>query len=246
METKNTCPIGECTKLFEYGNSFIQTCDNTDNNPRFMVDAKCTITDRGNTEDYYLAEKCKGENTYSKKDLFVGNVFDLFVLFGKDETLAFRKFKYYTLPEKGEYKKVYKKGEIWGDRKFLIREVDGELLDTSEKIIKATISGRRLMGRLIIKKGVKIIIDFPIKTINTFNDLWQVDTGFIPYPNFYEYPVYKIKSFKMGYIIFNSFNLIEIATENLTELVDGHPAVNVAQYNDISKITNPEIYIYAV
>ena len=242
MEIKGTDTI----KLFDFGNSFVQTCDNTDNNPRFLIDAKCTVTDRGNIDEYYLVEKCKGENTYSKTDLFVNNIFDLFVLFGKDETLAFRKFKYYTLPEKREYKKRYGKGEIWGEREFLIREVNGELLDTSEKIIKATKNGRRLMGRFVIKKGIKVVIDFPIKTINTFKNQWQVDTGFIPYPNFYEYPVYKINSFSMGYIIFNSFGLVEIATEKLVELVDGCQAVNVAQYGDICKITNPEIYIYAV
>jgi len=241
METQRTDAI----KIFDYGNSFV-ICNGQDNNPRFLVDSICTITDRGNTETYYLVKKCKGENTFSKDKLFIENSFDLFPLFGEEETLTFRKFKWYKQNEVGEYKKRYGKGEIWGDRKFLIKEIEGKLLDTTEKIIRATMDGRCLMGRLVVKKGIKAVIDFPIKTINTFKDMWQVDTGFIPFPEFYKYPVYKINSFNMGFISFNSFGICEVITENLVELVAGIPAISVAYYKDVTKITNPEVYIYAV
>ena len=120
-------------KIFDYGNSFVMSFGGDDNSPRFLVDSICTVNDRGNTDKYYLAKNCKGENTYDRKDLFMTTSFDLFPVFHKDSTLAFRKFKYYIPTEKGEYKRTYKKGKMWGDREFLIKEVDGELLDTPKK-----------------------------------------------------------------------------------------------------------------
>lgn len=242
METKNTSNI----KLFDYGNSFAMAVDGEDNNPRFLIESKCSVTDRGKTEEYYLAAKCKGENTYDKNKLFIETSFELFPIFNKNETLTFRKFKYFKGSEQGEYKRRYDKLEIWGDRKFIIREVEGELLDTAERIIKATEDGRKLMGRLRIKKGVEIIIDFPIKTINTFKNQWQVDTGYIPYLDFYKYPVEKISSFSMAFIAFNNFNTAEVVTEGLVELVPGCQAIYIATDIEVFKIQNPEIYIYAV
>lgn len=232
-------------KLFDYGNSFV-VCNGQDNNPRFLVESRCVITDRGKTETYYLTARCKGEDTFSKDKLFIENSFDLFPLFGEEETITFRKFKWYKPNECGEYKKRHKKGEIWGDRKFLIKETEGELLDTSEKIIKATLEGRNLMGRIRINKGIEVVIDFPIKTINTFGEKWQMDTGPIPFPEFYKYPVYKIGSFHMAFICFNNLNRAEVIMENLVELVPGVPALFITNYNEIIEIKNPEICIYAV
>jgi len=242
MEVKNTSTI----KIFDYGKSFVLGINSKDNNPRFLIESKCTITDRGKTEDYYIVSKCKGEFTYSKDDLFVRNAFGLFPIFGKDETLTYRKFKYYKPGEEGEYKRAYKKGEIWGERKFIIREVEAELLDTAEKIVKATEEGRVLMGRFRIKKGIEVIIDFPIKTINTHEDQWQVDTGYILYPNFYKYPVDKISSLSMAFIAFNSFGVLEVSTEGLMELVPGCNAMYIARDNEFSKVANPDISIYAI
>lgn len=238
METQKSGSL----KFFDFGSSFVMSINGGDNNPRFLIESKCTVIDRGKTEEYYLVSKCKGENTYAKDKLFVGTSFGLFPVFGKDETLAFRRFRYFKGNELGEYKRIYKKGEIWGDRKFIIREVEGELLDTPEKIIKATEDGRKLMGRLKIKKGIEVIIDFPIKTINTFKDQWQVDTGYIPYLDFYKYPVEKISSFSMGFIAFNSFNVAEILTEGLIELIPGCSAIFLATDKEVFKIPNPEIY----
>jgi hypothetical protein len=242
METQKSGSL----KFFDFGNSFVMAINSKDNNPRFLIESKCTVIDRGKTEEYYLVEKCKGENTYAKSKLFVDTSFGLFPIFNRNETLAFRKFKYFKGSELGEYKRRYDKWEIWGDKKFIVREVEGELIDTSEKIIKATEEGRKLMGRLRIKKGIEVIIDFPIKTINTFKNQWQVDTGYIPYPDFYKYPVEKISSFGMGFIIFNNFNVAEVATEGLMELIPGCQAIYIATDKDVSVIPNPEIYIYAV
>lgn len=233
-------------KIFDYGKCFVFGTENKDNNPRFLVESKCTVIDRGKTEEYYLAAKCKGENTYSRDELFIKTSFGMFPLFSEKETFVFRKFKYFKGGERDEYKKRYSKGEIWGERKFIIREVEGELLDTPEKITKATKEGRVLMGRFKIKKGIEVIIDFPIKTINIFENQWQVDTGYIPYPNFYKYPVEKISSFSMAFIAFNNFNIAEIITEGLVELVEGCQALFVAHDNEVSKIINPEVYIYAI
>jgi hypothetical protein len=233
-------------KLFDYGKSYIRTFDNSDNNPRFLIESKCTVIDRGKTDEYYLGAPCKGEHTYSDKELFVRKAFELFPLFHKDATLVFRRFKHYVPTEKGEYKKTYGKKEIWGDREFIIKEIEGELLNTPEKIVKAVKDGVFLMGRIVIKKGIKVIIDFPIKTINTYENQWQVDTGPIVAPDFYKYPVDGISSFNLAFIAFNSLNLAEVMTESLVQFIQGCSAVFVARDDMVFKIENPEFYIYAV
>ena len=238
METK--------IKLFEYGKSFVQTYDNADNTPRFLIESRCIINDRGKTDAYYLVSSCKGENTYDKHNLFKSVSYLLYPVFHEKETLTFRKFKYFKNGEVGEYKKTHKEGTIWGKRKFLLKEIDGELLDTSEKIVKAVKDGRCLIGRLKIKKGIEVIIDFPIKTINVHDDQWQVDTGYILYPEFYKYPVERISSLSMGFIAFSNLNIVEVMTEGITQLIEGSDALFICNDKDISRITNPDIHIYAV
>jgi len=241
METSEPSKL----KLFEYGKSFVQSYGNKDNNPRFLIEARCTMIDRGNVDEYYLAARCKGEHTYSAVELFEKNSFEFFPLFHKNETVVFRKFKYYIPGEKDEYKKTYKKKEIWSERKFLIKEIEGKLLNGTKEIINATEEGKELMGRLVVTKGSKAIIDFPIKTINTFKDQWQVDTGSIVYPNFYKYPVEKILSFSLAFVAMNHHNIAEVITEGLIEPFGQQP-ISIAHDDAVIKIEHPEFYIYAI
>jgi hypothetical protein len=121
METKKPSDI----KLFDYGKSFVQTENNPENTPRFLVESRCVIIDGDNTEEYYLAARCKGEHTFDYQDLFESKCpFDFFPLFNKKETLVFRKFKFYLPGEVGEYKKKYGSSAPWGDKVISIKEIE--------------------------------------------------------------------------------------------------------------------------
>jgi len=216
-------------KLFDYGKSFVIT-NGKDNNPRFLIEARCRVGDK----DYYLGAKCKGEHTFSHKELFERNSFEFYPLFGKDETIIFRKFGYYLSSETGEYKKKYRNENTWGDKKFIIKEIKPtELLDTSKKIISATERCVPIIGRLAYENA---IIDFPIKTINKHLNNWQVDTGPIPFPTNY--------SFSIAHIAFNSFKIAEIIIDGLIQ-VNG-TTIFVARGDKIITIKNPKIYLYSV
>ena len=216
-------------KLFDYGKSFVIT-NGTGNSPRFLIEARCRFDGR----DYYLGAKCKGENTFADKELFERNSFEFYPLFGEDETIIFRRFGYYLPFETGEYKKIYRNIESWGEKEFIIKEVEStELLDTSEKIISAIEKCVPIMGRLVYKNAV---IDFPVKTINKYLKEWQVDTGPIPFPINY--------SFGLAFIAFNNFKFAEVIIDELT-LIKGTTII-VVRGNKIITINNPEIYLYAL
>ena len=216
-------------KLFDYGKSFVIT-NGTGNSPRFLIEAKC----RFDGKDYYLGAKCKGENTFADKELFKRNSFEFYPLFSEDETIVFRRFGYYLPFETGEYKKIYRNTESWGDKEFIIKEAEPtEPLDTSEKIISAIERCVPIMGRLVYGNA---IMDFPVKTINRRSEEWQVDTGPIPFPVDY--------SFGLAFIAFNSFKLVEVIIDGLVRV--GNSNLLVVRGDKVITIKNPEIYLYAV
>ena len=108
-------------KFFNYGKSFVITENNKENTPRFLIEAKCVL----DNIDYYLCAPCKGENTFNKKDLFeVNRPFEFTPIISANETVIFRNFRYFLDRETGEYKRAYKGNEVWGDKKFFIKEVE--------------------------------------------------------------------------------------------------------------------------
>lgn len=236
METKNTSNI----KFFDYGKSFVITENHPTNTPRFSIEAKCTMDD----QEYYLCAPCKGENTYAEESLFTIKPFEFTPIISKEEILLFRKYNFFNSEEKNEYKKAYIGNDIWGEKKFFIKEAKAkELLDSPEKINNAVKNGLPIMCRLVIKQNDKsATIDFPIKTINVHKDNWQVDTGVLPIPDLTgKYP-YKIFAFNLAYVAFNSFDSVEFLIRNLFE---------IEKYFIISpcetlKIKDPEIYLYSL
>ncbi len=246
MAVKSTNTI----KIFEYGKSFIQTTNNSENTPRFLVDSKCTIINGDKVEEYYLGAKCKGENTFAKDKLFQELSFEFFPVFSNDKTLIFRRFKWYLPSELEEYKKLYNKGELWGNRKFVIKETEpSEVLNTQKEIKEATLAGKPIMGRIVIVhpvSGIKAILDFPIKTMNVNGKEWQVDTGPIIFPDLGLYPIQKILSFSLSFIAFNSFNFIEAIMESIVQINGTNPVVYIARDEGILRIKNPEIYLYSI
>lgn len=236
METKKFSDI----KFFDYGRSFVITENHKENTPRFLIESKCTIDDK----EYYLCAPCKGENTYAEEDLFVAQPFEFTPVINKEELLFFRKFNFFNDREKDEYKKAYIGEDVWGTKKFLIKEVKAKkLLDTYKKIYSVTEKGFPIMCRIVIRKNDKTTtIDFPVKTINVNKEKWQVDTGVIAIPDLTCKSPYQIFSFNLGYIAFNNFNSVEFILREFQKI--GNYSV-VSPYT-IFKIKDLEIYLYSL
>ena len=240
METEKTDTI----KLFDYGKSFVATTNCTDNTPRFLIESRCKIITEHNSVDYCLGAKCKGENTFDYEKLFQINSFEFYPLFSENETTIFRRWGYYKPDELSEYKSIYDGNALWGDKKFVIKEVKPrELLDTSEKIISATLECTPMMGRVEFERyGMKAIIDFPIKTMNAKPENWQVDTGPIPFPMIGDHTL----SFELGFIAFNSFRFVDVIVDGLIEIKEAQPNLHVVAGEKILTINDAKIYLYSV
>ncbi len=243
METKRTDTI----KFFDYGHSFITASGHPKNNPRFMVEAICTLTDEfGEVDTYYQAAPCKGEHTFAKEKLFEENSFDFLPIIHEKQVLVFRNWRFYNYDERVAYKKAYDSKVLWGDKHYFIKEVGTkELLNTPEKIVKATNDGLAMMCRIVLKgkDKRKAVIDFPIKTINTFMNQYQIDTGPILFPDLKGIYPCKIFTFNLSHVAFNSFDFADFIIEGLTELFGQY---TVARYCRVITIDKPELYLYSV
>ncbi len=241
MATKKSNPI----KLFDYGQSFITGSGHSVNNPRFLIEAICKLTIDGETDTYYQASPCKGEYTFGKDKLFLENSFDFLPIIHENQILVFRNWKFYNQVEKVEYKKAYDSKIVFGDKNYLVKYKEPKaLLDTPEKIVAAANKGVPIMCRLVLKDGKKeAVIDFPIKTINTFENKYQIDTGPIMFPDLRgTYPC-KIFTFNLAYVAFNSFEFAEFIIEQMTKLFGEY---DVARYNRIIRVDKPELYLYSL
>ena len=228
--------------IFEYGTSFVNTKNHAFNTPRFLIEAKCTIRDGENYSDYYLCAPCKGEHTFAKKDLFEKKSFEFTPVFGDDNTLVFRKFGFFNNNELNEYKKVYDRTELWGDKEVNVKYKEGKLLD-NKSVIESTKNGKQIMGRVYFEKnGYSATIDFPVKTINIGKKKWQVDTGAIIFPDFTKQSPYQIFLFDLAFIAFNNFKSAEVIGRDLCSFGNYW----IAHYCKSLTIKNPKIYLYAI
>ncbi len=214
--------------FIDYGHSFIQTLG-PENAVRFLIESRMKIFDSktGKSTDFWQAASCKSENTFAKKNLFMENNYNFLPVFvEEDSVIIFRSY----VPWNENYVSLSDKNSttfsIWGKPEFLLKRFEkATLLENCEEIINATHWGLVLIGRTEIfdeKTGVKAIVEYPVKTMNTNVErkIYQVDTGPVLYPHL-EKKMQSLKDFvSIGYIAFNTEGFADFIIEQPTRVAD--------------------------
>ena len=210
-------------QVIDYGRSFVCTLADF-NSPRFMIESRCRVIDdeTGRVEDYFQCASCKSERMWVKKDLFQDDNHDYLPVFGAEHGIAYRrKARLY-----GNYKTVYQGNELFGGQKFhLVTASNARALSTNTEIREATHACRPVVARTQIQNEgthLRAIIECPVKTMNIKDDddLYQVDTGPVIFPDLAKRRERLADGFSLAFVAFNAPGYADFVIETPTPVAE--------------------------
>ena len=214
-------------RVLDYGRSFVTFISQGGrfrNNARLQVESTTTITDTGSGKStrYLFFASCKSEDTFAETNLFYRNNYDFNGIFSDDEYAIFRTYSTHTprFREEGLWR-----GTFSSVSQTLV-DVEGRELASGEEIVKASMAGTPLVGRVELASddgALRAEIEFPIKTMNA-NDThwrWQVDTGPIALPNFSADVDLHVKRLSPAFVAYNAPDFAEFVVQQPLGSPDG-------------------------
>lgn len=218
--------------VYDYGRSFVTfVTHGRGNNARLQVESVCTLHDgqTGKTTDYVFFASCKSEDTFAAKGLFYEDNYDFCGIFSNEEFVIFRTRSTHT--------DGFREEGLWRDRfedvRFDLVEVEGEVLGTNREIVQASLDCVPLIGRVELEEGaLKAVLAFPIKTMNAndIEDMYQVDTGPLPFPNFAADVDLHVKRLSPAYVAYNA--------PDFADFVVQQPVPVVVEDAEVAKVTH--------
>ncbi|MCH2202011.1 MAG: hypothetical protein MK102_08575 [Fuerstiella sp.] len=204
----------------DYRRSFI--CGTSESNSvRFWIESRTTITNTstGKNSVFYQCASCKSENTFGKHDLFLVPNYDFLPILGDGHWLIFRRHAQ-MFPDR--YRLSYKAADLWGEPRFLTHEAKQVgLLQTYEEIRDATAEGVPLISQTELVNtdaDMKATIECPVKTMNISlkEQMYQVDTGPIAFPDLNRKSTPLIECLDLAFIAFNQDSFADFVIEQPT------------------------------
>ncbi|MDP6823873.1 MAG: hypothetical protein QF554_11355 [Dehalococcoidia bacterium] len=196
-------------RVLDYGRSFVtfvSTGGRYRNNARLQIESRTTLTDTrsGESTRYLFFASCKSEDTFAPQDLFYRNNYDFNGIFSDKEYVIFRTYSSHTwrFRDEGLWEGTFK------DVNERLVEVEGTVLGDGEEVVRASMAGKPLVGRVELTSedaALRAEIEFPIKTMNA-NDThwkWQVDTGPIALPDFTTDVDLHVKRLSPAFVAYN-------------------------------------------
>ena len=162
----------------DYGRSFVLG-NASFNHVRFVPEARTRVVmPDGSHEDYIHCAACKSEDTFAEKDLFSKDNYDFTPIFGPKVGIIFRR-KSWLNPN---YKSIVPSEKLWEGQIYrLVEAASHREFASTAQIIDATLDWKPIVTHteLAGKDGRKVIIECPVKTLNTNRekDAYQTDTG---------------------------------------------------------------------
>ncbi len=208
---------------YDYSRSFLRwTSTKNNHSPRLQIDAACTLTRDGRSSDYFLSAMCTGETMYADKNLIHLPANEFAMVCESNKQFMF--FKWFAAPELNVIE-PHRVGEVMttqdgkGSR---IEEMPVHMayharvrpLTTYAEIREAILGNKRLNGRTeyLGEDGkTTVVLNFPIKICNIAHgrERWQIDTPIL-LPDLAARAELPIGVFRMGYIVFNSWDWAEV------------------------------------
>jgi hypothetical protein len=224
-------------KVIDYGRSFL-IGKIPANEVRFWVESRTRIIDErsGKYEDFYQCASCKAEATFAEKELFRPDNYDFLPIFGSEDGVIFRR-KAWLNPD---YRSLKKANDMWGGQVHKIHSpVSSRLLTTNQEIREATLASLPLVAQTEIhhaENGLRAIIEFPVKTMNTHKekDMYQVDTGPVAFPDLSRRYSTFAESISLAFVAFNVPSFADFVIEDATPIkADGKEVAQVRHYERI-------------
>jgi hypothetical protein len=203
----------------DYGQSFLIGTW-AENEVRFWVESRTRIVDlrTGRTEDYVQCASCKSEDTFAQRDLFYEDNYDFLPIFGPEFGLIFRR-KSWLNPD---YRTCQRSEEMWGGQDYHLVECPSlQELSTPEDVLRATREWRPIVAQTEIEDndtGLRAIIEFPVKTMNTRrrDSAYQTDTGPVAFPELGRRPERLVDAVSLAFVAFNARHFADFVIEEPT------------------------------
>ena len=217
----------------DYGRSFV-IGNGPGNEVRFWVESRTRIIDdkTGAVEDYVQTASCKSEHTFAEKGLFHEDNYDFLPIFGPQYGVIFRRHAYLN----PRYKSCVPVADMWnGQRYHLVEGALVEELQGTKAVREATYRFSPLVSQTEISDdstGLRAIIECPLKTMNTNrdNDVYQVDTGPVAFPDLTERRDRHVDGISLAFLAFNANHFADFVLEVTTTIGAGDDASEVYHY----------------
>jgi hypothetical protein len=215
--------------VYDYSRSSVTfVTEGRRNNARLQIESVCTLSDieAGLSSDYVFYASCKSEHTFAERDLFIEENYDFCGIFSSEEYAIFRTHVTHAegFREEGRWRDRFE------DVKFDLVETECEPLQTNRDIVQASLDNIPLVGSVEISSGrLKAEMQFPIKTMNAndIEDIYQVDTGPIPFPNFEADVDRQVQRLSPAYVAYNAPDFADFVVQ---QPVDVGNSVRVTHY----------------
>ncbi len=206
------------------------------NNARIALDCVCEIADKetGASQTFVLGASCKTERVGVERDIWLQPNADFIPIFSQDRFLILKTYDranwnvpFYP-PSRGiqPERQVGSVVEAFDSIRLDIRRADGEILETAERIVWATLDPKAsaLVGRAIIEEERYVTtLEFPVKTMNANerDNIYQTDTGPVLLPDFSRQPDDLIAGLELAFVAFNGPDWAEFIVRAPTPVGEG-------------------------
>jgi hypothetical protein len=218
-------------EMLDFSRSFLTfTTLDRGNNARIQIEARCTLADSlvGTAEKFVMIAACKAEDTYGSGQLFKQPNYDFSGVFSTTDYAIYRLFASAqdNLPESGPIGQLFAGIEI---RETALRAP--RVMTDTAGIIQTTLDGFPLYARTTFQTltgRFSVTLDYPIKTmnVNPERQLFQIDTGPLPFPRIEHSPGKLIDSFVPAFVAFKSLDRAEFILQQPTRLPGITTSVN--------------------
>ena len=221
----------------DYGRSFILS-NAARNEVRFWVESRTRIIDErsGVHEDYIQVGSCKGERTFAPTGLFQQDNYDFMPIFGPEYSIAFRRKAYLN----AQYKECLRSEDFpfGGQEYYLTEGTKVEQLSGSAALLAATYACIPLVSQTEIcieQTGLRAIIEYPVKTLNTkrAGGNYQVDTGPIVFPDLSVRHDRYVDGISLAYVAHNAPHFADFVLEVATTIGAGEQSCQVHHYSEL-------------
>lgn len=219
------------------------------NAARIQLESVCTLTAAdGATHRYVLGAACKSEIVGPDRDLWLHPNADFCPVACESEIMILKSWitnqteVMLEPPSLGRQpeRQVGLTADLFSGFEIRVRETDGEVLDSTERIIDATYAQRPLVARLQYRDaGYRVRIDHPVKTmnVNPRDGVFQTDTGPILLPDFTRErdQGLLVSAFELAFAAFNRPAFAELVIRRPTPVAGGG-AVTADHYEEVRRI----------
>ncbi len=192
------------------------------NNCVISIECRCRITDRETdaVQQFVLGAGCKTERVGVERDVWTEPNGDFVPIFGDDSFMHLKSFAHTGIqvdlypPGSGKQplRQTGNRAECFDATGVDLVECEGELLDSAEAIVEASLAAEPLVAVTRLSQGrYTAAIEYPVKTMNANERdmVYQTDTGPVLFPDLSAEPENLLTTLELAYSAFNCPDWIE-------------------------------------